>query len=445
MATNSQTSITMQRSLLFLLGLLIVSLVIIGNWYHQQPLEKPASEMTASIPINLPHLPKLANAHAPNTPAHLAVEKPPAINLLAPTPTTQKPTVYEIRIKPHQTITHLFHDLHIPYQQLHALLKLPHTKYALTHLHPQQKITLTLSAAGKLSQLLTQMDNIQTLTVNANGQGFQEKITTIPLPVKKIAATATIKHSLASAFKHNNLPESMMIHLRKIFAEKLNFARDIRAGDKVDIIYNRYDLGHGHFRYGPILAAQFITHKGTFTAVGLAEHGEYHYYDPHGHSLKTSFLRFPLHYTRIASTFSLHRWHPILHIWRAHLGIDLDAPSGSPIYAVAAGKIIFRGHQHGYGNVVVIDHGRGITTLYAHMARFKPGEHLDMQVKQGQVIGYVGESGLATGPHCHFEFRENGQHLNPATVKLPGGLPLSGHTLHTFLTMEKPLLAQLKS
>jgi murein DD-endopeptidase MepM/ murein hydrolase activator NlpD len=197
---------------------------------------------------------------------------------------------------------------------------------------------------------------------------------------------------------------------------------------------------------GDILAAEFVNQGEVFRGIRYRDpDGNSSYFSPDGRSLRQAFLRAPLEFSRISSNFNPNRRHPILNTLRAHQGVDYAAPNGTPVKTAGEGKIIFRGVKGGYGNTIVVQHGNNISTLYGHLSRFNKQYQNGSRVRQGEVIGYVGQSGLATGPHLHYEYRKNGVHMNPRTVKLPNADPISPSLRADFLRTAAPLLAQLDS
>ncbi len=234
------------------------------------------------------------------------------------------------------------------------------------------------------------------------------------------------------------------MELAAIFGWDVDFALDIRAGDSFTVVYEELYLNGEKLRDGDILAAEFNNRGKRYRAIRYQDpRGRTEYYSPDGKNMRKAFLRTPVAFTRISSRFSLGRKHPILHHIRAHKGVDYAAPRGTPIKATGDGKIVFRGRKGGYGNTIIIQHGGRYSTLYAHMSRFARSLRTGRRVRQGQVIGYVGSTGLATGPHLHYEFRINGAHHNPLTVRLPDASPLPRKYRRNFKASTAPYLAQL--
>ena len=210
-------------------------------------------------------------------------------------------------------------------------------------------------------------------------------------------------------------------------------------------IYQEDFLDGEKYRDGAILAAEFVNRGESFRAIRYTDAtGRADYYSPDGKSVRKAFLRSPVDFRRISSKFQKSRWHPVLGKKRPHRGVDYAASTGTPIKAAGDGKIILRGRKGGYGRTVMIEHGGGIVTLYGHMSRYASKQRHGTRVKQGQTIGYVGKSGLASGPHLHYEFRINGSHRNPLTVKLPSAAPIAKKYRSDFQEKTAPLVARLE-
>jgi murein DD-endopeptidase MepM/ murein hydrolase activator NlpD len=248
-----------------------------------------------------------------------------------------------------------------------------------------------------------------------------------------------VNTSLTQAAQEAGLSNELIIQLTNIFAWDIDFATKIQNGDQFTIIYEKSDVTNGQ-----IMAAEFVTGGKTFTAIRYKDsEGQINYYSPEGKMMRKAFLSTPVDFIRISSGFDVHRKHPILNRIRAHKGVDYAARTGTPVKAAGDGKIIFLGRKGGYGQVMILEHGEHYETLYAHLSDFKKGLQSGDQVEQGQVIGYVGQTGLATGPHLHYEFRVDGVHRNPEALNHQHTLPLSDNKLAEFKSQSRPLLAQL--
>ena len=219
---------------------------------------------------------------------------------------------------------------------------------------------------------------------------------------------------------------------------------DIRKGDQFTILYEDQYVDGEFIGHGNILAAEFINNGRRYQAVRYTDSGgKTDYYSLDGMIMRFVFFRTPVELARISSGFNLKRKHPILNKIRAHKGVDYAASRGTPIKSTGNGKIVHRGKKGGYGKTIVIKHGTKYSTLYAHMSNYRKGLKVGSRVKQGQVIGYIGSSGLATGPHLHYEFRVNGVHRNPLRIKLPGAEPLKKKYHEDFNRKADALLAQM--
>ncbi len=254
----------------------------------------------------------------------------------------------------------------------------------------------------------------------------------------------TVDSSLYLAVNSAGGTDRLAVELADVFKYDIDFVNSVRQGDSF-IVAHEQEFQDGEFvRDGDILAAEFVNAGRTYRAVRyVSPQGRADYYTPDGRPVRKAFLRYPVDYARISSGFSTARRHPVLNRVRAHKGIDFAAPTGTPIKAAGSGRVVSRGKNGGYGNAVVIDHGKGITTLYGHMLRYARGLSAGSRVAQGQVIGYVGMTGLATGPHVHYEYRVNGVHKNPARVTIPKSDPVPANLMADFKAQTTPLLARL--
>ena len=210
-----------------------------------------------------------------------------------------------------------------------------------------------------------------------------------------------------------------------MFAWDIDFVLDIREGDRFTAVYEQIYQDGKYLRDGEVLAAEFINAGRVYRAVRfVSDSGRAGYYTPDGAPMRKAFLRAPVEFTRVSSGFNPHRLHPILNLIRGHMGTDYAAPTGTPVHAAGDGRVSFAGQRGGYGNALILAHSNSVSTLYGHMSRFARQVRVGTRVQQGEVIGYVGMTGLATGPHLHYEYLVNGVHKNPQTVQLAGAEPL---------------------
>ena len=297
----------------------------------------------------------------------------------------------------------------------------PEVRKALDVLRPGDIITLT-HLDGALLSLNRQISDTLTLSIARNDAGYNVNYIENPLETELVGRRAVIDSSLFVAGQRAGIAAPTIMTLAtQMFGWDIDFALDIREGDEFSVLYEqKFQDGH-YVNDGKVLAAEFVNQGKTHRAVWFeSQDGQVKgYFTPEGKGMRKAFLRAPLDFTRISSPFNSRRLHPILGIVRAHKGTDYAAPTGTRIWAAGEGRVTFVGRKGGYGNVVVIDHGRGISTVYGHISRFAKGLRPGRHVGQGDVIAYVGMTGLATGPHLHYEYLVNGQQRNPATMPMP--------------------------
>ncbi|MBN1240637.1 MAG: M23 family metallopeptidase [Gammaproteobacteria bacterium] len=310
-------------------------------------------------------------------------------------------------------------------------------------LKPGDRIRVTHDQ-GRVLSLIRELDPIRLLAISRMDSGFSAR--TIERPVERRLATAhgTIERSLFEAGMQAGISDSVTMNMAGIFQWDIDFIQDVRVGDTFTVMYEEIWRDGTKIGHGPIIAAEFVNRGRSFRAARYEPpEGNADYFTPEGRSVRKAFVRAPVDFSRISSNFNLNRRHPVLNTIRAHRGVDYAAPTGTPVKAAGDGKIRFRGVNGGYGNAVIIEHGGNITTLYAHLSRF--GKHREgSRVRQGDIIGYVGQSGLATGPHLHYEYRVAGAHRNPRTVTLPPADPVPAEYRADFEAKSQELWQQLE-
>lgn len=312
-------------------------------------------------------------------------------------------------------------------------------------LKPGRKIEAQTDSDGNLISLEYQLETDLFIDVQQTEFGFEASKVAHKLENRPILKSAKIENSLFGATDDANIPDSIAIQVAEMFESEIDFNADLRRGDQFNVIYEgSYDQGE-LVKTGDVLAAEFINNGKTYKAVGYRDDaGEMQYYTPEGKSLHRSFLRSPLEFSRISSGFSLGRFHPILQRMKAHKGTDLAAPTGTRIKASGDAVVDFIGKKGGYGNVIVLKHDNGVSTVYGHLAHFAEGLRRGRKVAQGSIIGFVGTTGLSTGPHLHYEFLVNGQHRDPMKVALPKADPITGQNKVAFDAISSQLTSQLQ-
>ncbi|HAO25060.1 MAG TPA: peptidase M23 [Methylophaga sp.] len=295
-----------------------------------------------------------------------------------------------------------------------------------------------------LKQLQLQLNPMKTLTLTSTGNGFETAVVERELDKQRQLVAGEIQSSLFVDGQKAGMSDRLIMEMAHIFGWDVDFALDLRQGDSFKVIYNENFLDGEKIADGDILAAEFTNRGKTFRAIRFTDNnGESRFYTPNGDSMRKAFTRTPVPISRISSGFNPNRKHPVLQTNRPHRGVDYAAATGTPILATGDGKVDFVGTKGGYGRTVILSHGGRYTTLFAHMSKYKSGIRAGQRVRQGEVIGYIGSSGLATGPHLHYEFRIDGVHKNPLTVTLPKAEPIPGQYLAEFKTLSLPLLASL--
>lgn len=341
----------------------------------------------------------------------------------------------------------IFNRLGLSPRQLHEIMQLGEVTEPLKNLRPGQELLFDIDKSGEqamLQALQYDPDNLHQLTVQRTDDGYAAELADAELTTKVRAASATIHSSLFLAGKDAGMSDNLIMQLVGIYGWDIDFVMDIRRGDQFSVIFQETYRDGVKIKDGPIIAAEFNNQDRELRAVRYVHpDGKVEYYSADGESMRKAFLRTPLDVFRISSHFDPNRRHPVLNRIRAHKGTDYAAPTGTPIKASGDGRIIHIGRKGGYGNTIILKHGGRYTTLYGHMSRFARGLHNGSRVEQGQVIGYVGSTGLATGPHLHYEFRVNGVHKDPVKVDLPEADNIPKNLLADFKESSRPLLAEL--
>jgi len=338
------------------------------------------------------------------------------------------------RLRHGHTVAELLDQLKVDGQQASAILAQLGDSAANHEVREGREFDLRMRAdGGGVRRLTLQMDADRVLTVDGRGGALKARVDSVAVRTDTAVFSGTVRSSLYQALGegHGDIPrrERRMIADQiadEIFETRIDFSNDLNAGDSYQILYERVVRPDGSARRSRLLAVRFLLSGHLYDAYLFRHDGRDGWYDGKGQAMKRGFLRAPLEFRRISSGFSLGRFHPILHIMRAHVGVDYAASPGTPVRAVADGVVRTAGRSGGYGNVIEISHGRGYTTRYGHLRGFARGITEGRRVKQGDVIAYVGMTGLATGPHLHYEFRSGGRPVNPSSVKEIQAEPVDG-------------------
>ncbi len=298
---------------------------------------------------------------------------------------------------------------------------------------------------GRLISMYSALDLTSALQIERQDSGFAAEVIKRPIELRKRHAYGVIESSLFLSGTDAGLSDKIIMNVAGIFAWDVDFVLDIRSGDNYYVQFEEIWQDGEFVTDGEIIAAEFNNNGRTIQAIRFKdENDRSDYFTPEGDSVRKAFIRNPVDFTRISSNFNPNRRHPILNTIRAHRGVDYAAPRGTPIKAAGDGKVIYRGTKSGYGKAVILQHGGNITTLYAHMSGYAAKARIGSRVRQGQTIGYVGATGLATANHLHYEYRLNGVHRNPRTVSLPEAEPIAEKYRAQFLATAEPILRELE-
>ncbi len=395
--------------------------------------------------IGLPTWAKLLRHDASKPVVHETV----ALKLPPPPPESATPVVENwktVTVDPGQTLSDIFQSQGLSGSDLARVMdSSPDTK-VLRALHPGDELAFLLDGGGHLKGFRFDRDAATRVTLTATGDSgpLRETVSQLPTERRMHFAHGVIDGSLFAAGDKAGLSEVMILKLADVFKYDIDFVKDIRPGDHFTVIYDDVYRNGAYAHPGNIIAAEFYSRGHRFTAYRFEKpDGDIAYYSEDGRPLKKSLLRTPVAFTRISSVFGM-RKHPILGYTRLHKGVDYAAPIGTPVHAAGDGVITYRGWEHGYGNFITIRNSPEYTTAYGHMSRFAPGLHVGSHVTQGEVIGYVGETGMATGPHLHYEVRVAGQPENPLTITMPRPEPLSGRLMADFRQQTAPMVARIQ-
>ena len=379
-----------------------------------------------------PSPPDAATAAAP------AAAAPPNAATAAPIRETTRTVV------PGDTLERIFRDEGLAPSELAALRADPDLRRRIDRIVPGDELRLRIDD-GRLLAFERRLSATETLRAERAPDGsLRSELRVDPLEHSLRTTGAVIEGSLFQSADLAGISDATAFKIAGIFRWDIDFVLDIRPGDRFDLTYETLSQDGVPVGDGELLAVQFINQGQTYRAVRWTPPGGTpDYFTPDGRSLRKAFLRAPLEFSRVSSRFNLYRRHPILNRMRAHRGVDYAAPIGTPVRAAGGGRVAFVGIKGGYGNVIEIVHPGGVRTVYGHLSRFSRGLRSGTVVEQGRVIGHVGMTGLATGPHLHYEYLQNGVHKDPQKVPLPKAEPVPARHMAAFRAHADPLLAGL--
>jgi murein DD-endopeptidase MepM/ murein hydrolase activator NlpD len=395
--------------------------------------------VAAIVPGFSPQAPVATHAHAPRHSMALP---------LPPLPVAQRADEHGdswqiVRVERGQTLGRIFEEHGIPAATMHRLLEHPGVRPVLSRLKPGAELGLDLPVEGGLRALRFDRDEIHRVELALIGDDIRETVIERPIETRTVVVSGEVGRSLFHSARKLGLGGRQINMLTdEIFKYDIDFNQDVTAKDRFSVVVEQTWREGELIGTGPVLAATFTARGKLHTGFRFERSGKAEYFTADGRSLRKSFIRMPIPYARLTSGFGARR-HPVLGRTRMHKGVDYAAGTGTPIMAAGDARVSFVGWKGGYGRTVILDHGRGYTTLYAHMSKFgryKPGQ----RIAQGSVIGYVGSSGLSTGPHLHYEFRVNGVHRNPLSITMPPPNPLSGAALAQFRAQTRNALDRIR-
>ncbi|MCX2778418.1 peptidoglycan DD-metalloendopeptidase family protein [Microbulbifer thermotolerans] len=383
-----------------------------------------------SLPVNLPPIEEGA---ATTSPATAGAE-------------TQRLRALKIEVKPGDTLSDLFQRAGVSAAEMYRLLASGSEAKQLARLIPGEKLTFHIDGDGALQSLELHRDRLNLVEFKRAADEFQYVLHQRQADSYTAYRQGEIDSSLFVAGSEAGLSHELIMEMADVFSSDIDFALDIRKGDSFSVMFEEEFLEGEKIGNGPIQAVTFTNQGKTYSAVRYVDsNGDANYYTPDGKSMRKAFIRTPVDIGRISSHFNPRRLHPIFKTRRPHNGTDYAAPRGTPVYAAGDGRVVKAGYSKANGNYVFIQHGERYMTRYLHLDKRKV--RTGQRVKQRQVIGTVGSTGYATGPHLHYEFLVDGRHRNPATIvrKLPKAKSIPKSEMARFKTQTQPLLAQLEN
>ncbi len=380
---------------------------------------------------------------APKAPVSVDIEVPFLEEVLLDVP-LDVPYTSQFEISAGDSLSTIFDNADISAKVLFSVISTAEHENILRSVLPGETIEFEQSSDGTLLALnYIRSRQVTERFALLDGQYVHEHLVRNP-EYRTQFAQGTITSSLFLAGQAAGMSDALTMELAQLFGWDIDFALDIRTNDNFSLIYQKKVLDGEVIGDGDILAAKFTNNGKTFSAIRYTDNsGKADFYDAEGKSMRKAFLRTPVEFARISSHFSIGRKHPILNTIRNHKGTDYAAPRGTPIKAAGDGKVVFAGKKGGYGTTLIIQHGQTYSTLYAHLNAFNKLIKVGKTVKQGQIVGYVGSTGLATGPHLHYEFQVNGVQVNPVTVSLPSAQPINSADKEAYLAYSANMIGQI--
>lgn len=393
--------------------------------------------VTVYLQTNLKRIP------ATNTPTMMAMTA--VVPSLPEKARVAPPVVHQITIKKKQTFGQLMQEEGFDAQTIQSVFDSSRDVYNLSKIGAGKNITLTMTPEMQFSSLEYSIDPLQTLIVKKTEDEITAEMRTYSTQTDVHELGGTIDGSLYNSIDKLGEEDELVIRFAEIFEWDVDFFKDLQPGDTFRIVYEKQTVNGEFYAYGKILGAELVNKGHDYTAIGYQRGTNWEFFSPDGKAMRKAFLAAPLKFNRISSGFTSARYHPILKRYRAHYGIDYAAPSGTPVRAIGKGRVVSAGWAGGAGKMIKLQHDKEITTAYCHLSRFASGIRPGASVTQGQVIGYVGMTGLATGPHLDFRFMKNGKYVNFLSIHSPQAEPLSKAEIAKFQGATSTVVARLEA
>jgi len=368
-----------------------------------------------------------------------------ALPKVAPAAFTENHFWRNERMQRGDTVAEILRRLNVSDSQASEYLRTAAEAKSFRKLPVGREVQAETDATGRLVALRYLGDNNAQVMIEAQGESYTTKVQEAQLEKRLFVRTGEIKTSLYAATDAAGVPDGAANQLTEIFSGDIDFHHDLRRGDKFTVIYEMTYSNGELVSTGRIQAAEFVNQGTAYRAIYFQGEGQSKgdYYTEEGKSVRKAFLRSPIAFSRISSGFSGSRFHPVLNKWRAHKGVDFAAPIGTPVKVTSDGVVTSFGKQNGYGNVIMINHQGRYTTVYGHLSRFAKGLKRGQRVKQGDLIGYVGMTGITSGPHLHYEFKVDGYQRDPLRVALPNAQPVREADRNAFLAQADNFVARI--
>lgn len=350
-----------------------------------------------------------------------------------------------VEIKKNETFTEVMQEQGLETGMIHRIYETAKPLYNLAQIRAGKNLEITTKPGAVFAKLEYSIDPTQTLIVRNAGGTLESELLTHPAEVRVNQLGGLIEGSLYNTIDRLGESDDIVIQFAEIFEWDVDFFKDLQARDSFRIIYEKQFVQNRPYGVGKILAAELVNKGKTYQAIGYQQGKNWEYFSPDGKAMRKAFLASPLKFNRISSGFTKRRYHPVLRRYRPHYGIDYAAPTGTPVRAIGRGRVILAGWSGGAGKTIKIQHDKEIQTVYCHLSRFASGVKRGGSVSQGQIIGYVGSTGLATGPHLDFRFLKKGKYVNFLSVKSPQAEPLSKADIARFQASTSEIVSRLQS